>query len=124
MNSLKIEGAPFEAPTAVRSKHYKQYKYEPIAVIRDWGLGFNLGNSLKYISRAGKKDPLKHIEDLEKAIEFINIEIGFLREELTPQLPKKQYTDNWDESEQSSSQGVCAPGITIQTIKQNLQIEG
>lgn len=41
--------------------------YEVIKVIRAWGLGFCLGNAVKYISRAGKKDPTKEIEDLEKA---------------------------------------------------------
>ena len=115
-----------DSPT--RPKHYKQYKYEPVAVIRDWGLGFNLGSSLKYIARAGKKDPNKHIEDLKKAIEFINIEIGFLEEEMRPEVPKKQYTDNWSEEEADTLPaplpGVCAPGINLNTIKQNLQIEG
>jgi len=42
--------------------------FEAIKVIEAWGLGFHLGNTLKYISRAGKKDPSKTIEDLEKAL--------------------------------------------------------
>ena len=48
-------------------KHYggKDNPYETIKVIEAWGLGFNLGNVVKYISRAGKKDFL--IQDLEKA---------------------------------------------------------
>lgn len=41
--------------------------YETIKVIAAWRLGFLLGNAVKYISRAGKKDPGKLIEDLEKA---------------------------------------------------------
>lgn len=43
--------------------------YEVIKVIHAWGLDrdFNLGNCVKYIARAGKKDPAKEIEDLEKA---------------------------------------------------------
>ena len=109
--------------SAIQPKHYKQYKYEPVAVIRDWGLGYNLGNSLKYIARAGKKDPKKHIEDLEKAIEYINIEIRFLKEETKELAPKQQYTDNWSE-ETEPTQGVCAPGMNMNTIKQNLQMEG
>lgn len=47
-------------------------KYEPIEVISDWGLDFDLGNAVKYISRAGRKDPSKTKEDLEKAIFYIN----------------------------------------------------
>lgn len=45
-------------------------------VIEAWGLGFNLGNALKYISRAGRKDPAKTEEDLQKAIWYINRELS------------------------------------------------
>ena len=41
--------------------------YEAIKVIEAWYLGFCLGNTVKYISRAGKKDPAREIEDLRKA---------------------------------------------------------
>ena len=41
--------------------------YEAIKVIDAWGLGFSLGNTVKYISRAGKKDHTKELEDLKKA---------------------------------------------------------
>lgn len=49
--------------------------YEAIKVIEEWGLGFCLGNAVKYISRAGKKDPNKEIEDLQKAAWSLNREI-------------------------------------------------
>lgn len=64
--------------------HYggKDNLYEVRKVIRAWGLGFNLGNAVKYIGRAGKKDPAKHIEDLEKAIFYINDEIEFLKSQV------------------------------------------
>lgn len=53
--------------------HYAEgRKYEPIDVIFDWNLDFDLGNAIKYISRAGRKDPNKVKEDLEKAIFYIN----------------------------------------------------
>lgn len=42
-------------------------QYETIKVIEAWDLGFHLGNCVKYISRAGKKDPEKEMEDLKKA---------------------------------------------------------
>jgi hypothetical protein len=42
-------------------------QYEAIKVIEAWKLDFCLGNTVKYISRAGKKDPAKELEDLEKA---------------------------------------------------------
>ena len=53
----------------------KETGYEAIDVIEAWDLNFNLGNALKYIARAGLKDPKKHIEDLEKAAWYINREI-------------------------------------------------
>lgn len=53
--------------------------YEVIKVIEAWGLGFNDGNALKYIRRAGKKDPNNHIEDLEKACEYLRFEIDRLK---------------------------------------------
>lgn len=49
--------------------------YEAIKVIEAWGLGFCLGNAVKYISRAGKKDPEREIEDLQKAAWYLNREI-------------------------------------------------
>jgi len=48
--------------------------YEVIKVIEAWNLGFKLGNVIKYIARAGKKDSC-HIEDLEKAAWYLNREI-------------------------------------------------
>lgn len=66
--------------------HYggKDNPYEVIKVIRAWDMGFNLGNSLKYIARAGKKHPDKHIEDLEKALWYLQDEIDFLKSQKKP----------------------------------------
>lgn len=47
--------------------HYNTGKIEVIDYIEDQNLGFHLGNVVKYISRAGKKDPAAKKEDLEKA---------------------------------------------------------
>lgn len=51
--------------------HYTDGKYECIDFIESFGLGFHLGNAVKYITRAGKKDPEKTKEDLEKAIWYV-----------------------------------------------------
>lgn len=77
-------------------EHYggKDNPYEAIKVIEAWGLGFCLGNAVKYISRAGKKaeDPSgrlghadqarllkdKTVEDLKKARWYIDREITTL----------------------------------------------
>jgi hypothetical protein len=53
--------------------------YEAIKVIEAWGLGFCLGNTVKYISRAGKKDTDKVVQDLEKAKWYLEREILKLR---------------------------------------------
>lgn len=52
--------------------------YEPKDVIRDWGLNFNLGNAIKYISRSGRKSGCADIEDLEKAKQYLEFEIDYL----------------------------------------------
>ena len=60
--------------------HYggKQNTYEAIKVIESWDLNFHLGNVVKYISRAGKKDKTKLKEDLEKAKWYLDRFIGTL----------------------------------------------
>ena len=54
--------------------------YEVIKVIDAWGLGFSLGNAVKYIARAGKKNPDK-IEELRKAQWYLTHEIEKLQKE-------------------------------------------
>jgi hypothetical protein len=58
-------------------KHYGggNNPYEAIKVIEAWGLGFCLGNTVKYISRVGKKDGEADIDDLKKALWYLNREI-------------------------------------------------
>ncbi len=56
-------------------RHYTDGKIEVIDYIDDKGFGYCLGNAIKYISRAGKKDPATAIEDLQKALWYINHEI-------------------------------------------------
>ena len=60
--------------------HYTQGKIECIDFITDKKLNFCRGNAVKYIVRAGLKDPEKEIEDLEKAVFYLNREIQDLKE--------------------------------------------
>lgn len=46
-------------------RHYNIGKIEVIAAIEDWGLGFHLGNVVKYVARAEHKGSV--VEDLKKA---------------------------------------------------------
>lgn len=52
--------------------HYTDGSIEVIDFIEDKKLGYHLGNAVKYISRAGKKDPAKTAEDLRKAVWYLN----------------------------------------------------
>ena len=58
--------------TVNHPSYYTDGKIEVIEYIEDKKLGYCLGNAIKYISRAGKKDPAKEIEDLRKADWYIN----------------------------------------------------
>lgn len=78
--------------------HYAEgRKYEPIDVIEDWELGFCLGNAVKYISRAGRKDPSTHVEDLKKAIWYIEREIRKVEENGCAQTC--DYSDRWENAD-------------------------
>jgi len=57
-------------------EHYggKDNPYEAIKVIEAWDLDFCLGNVVKYISRAGKKN--NTIEDLKKAKFYLERKIN------------------------------------------------
>lgn len=62
--------------------HYggEEDPFETIKVIEAWKLGFCLGNCLKYIRRAGKKDRI--LVDLKKAAWYLNREIQRIEKEL------------------------------------------
>jgi Protein of unknwon function (DUF3310) len=55
--------------------------YECIKVIEAWGLGFCLGNAVKYICRAGRKDSASAVDDLSKARWYLDREIKRLTEQ-------------------------------------------
>lgn len=61
--------------------HYqfgKNNEYEAIKVIEAWGLDFHLGNTVKYISRAGIKDRDKELQDLKKGLWYLQRKIDNL----------------------------------------------
>lgn len=85
-------------------------RYETIEVIEAWGLGVNLGNALKYVSRAGRKDDA--VEDLEKAVWYLNREVSapflrraasllsrwILRRKITGRIKPNDVTVDWKQS--------------------------
>lgn len=65
--------------------HYEATgEYDLIDIISDYKLNFNRGNVLKYIIRAGKKDD--ELQDLNKALDYIQREIAYVRELRDKQL--------------------------------------
>lgn len=80
-------------------KHYNTGKIEVIEVIEDQKLDYHLGNVVKYVLRAGKKDASKEVEDLKKAAWYLNRRIEVVeatnegRSTLRPNdMAKKEYT--------------------------------
>jgi hypothetical protein len=56
--------------------------YEAIKVIDAWELGFSLGNTIKYISRAGKKGKDKELQDLRKGLWYLEHHIKQLEQKI------------------------------------------
>lgn len=61
--------------------HYTDGNIEVMDFIEDKQLNFARGNVIKYVSRAGKKDPNKELEDLKKSMWYLNREIERLEKE-------------------------------------------
>jgi len=57
--------------------------YEVYKVCEAWGLDKDayLFNVVKYVARSGKKNPEKEIEDLKKAIKYLEFKINKLSSE-------------------------------------------
>lgn len=57
--------------------HYNMGGIEVIDAITAWGFveGFNRGNVIKYVARAGRKNKKTEIEDLKKAMTYLQFEI-------------------------------------------------
>ena len=72
----------------VNPPHYTRGNIEVWDFIRDQGLNYFRGNAIKYICRAGYKSPQTEIEDIKKAIHYLENEL--------------QHTLQGDESERPS----------------------
>lgn len=95
-NRLLDEGTPESAIEFGVTSHYNQYQgFEVIDVCEelrapDGSGGFNRGNAFKYLARAGWKSPEKHVEDLEKAKNYIQREIDRVKENVA----SDEFTNN------------------------------
>lgn len=68
---------PTQTDSVNHPAHYNRGKIEVADFIYDQQLNFNRGNAIKYICRAGFKGDM--VEDLEKAIWYLNHELKMLR---------------------------------------------
>jgi hypothetical protein len=69
--------------------HYDNKKsYDVIDFIKDYNLNFNEGNVIKYVARAKHKGT--HIKDLEKAIDYLERELQYLRKEQEEWIEKQK----------------------------------
>jgi hypothetical protein len=83
VNNMPGHRNPPPPPQKEQVNHPEHYGgseniYEAIKVIDAWDLGFSLGNTVKYISRAGKKDSDKELQDLKKAMWYLQHHIDNL----------------------------------------------
>lgn len=72
------EAEPEFDPVSAPSHYLEGRKFEPLAVIEDWGLGFLEGQVVKYVSRLGRKDDT--IQDAEKAKFYLDRLVENLKE--------------------------------------------
>ena len=66
---------------AIKPNHYKAGEFDVIAFCQYHNLSFDIGNIIKYITRAGKKEGNSELQDLNKAMEYLNRRIKFVKGE-------------------------------------------
>lgn len=59
--------------------HYNFGKIEVIEFLEDQKLSFHRANAVKYVCRAGRKNPEREVEDLEKAVWYLKRDIENLK---------------------------------------------
>jgi hypothetical protein len=74
----RLEQAELQSDVVKNPKHYEQYEFEPVSCIMKNELSFWMGNVIKYVMRAGTKDDTDEVQDLKKAIRYIEMRINQL----------------------------------------------
>ena len=78
--------------------HYTRGSIEVWDFIRDQQLSYHLGNAIKYICRAGYKSPDTKVEDLKKAIHYLENELlhSSQPDDDGRAVPLSVYFDDWE----------------------------
>jgi len=79
INQIEKEKTYMDKEKVDHPQHYNPGKYETIKIIEAYNLGFSRGNVLKYLLRAGTKSSATELEDLEKALWYLNREIDRIK---------------------------------------------
>lgn len=112
--------------------HYTDGSIEVSDFIADKNFNFFRGNAIKYISRAGKKDPNKEKEDLEKAIWYLQREIHRMGgydirpnplENVTVMVPHWADRQEFLQRFEDAFFGVWAEGMDAQALADNIAAE-
>lgn len=75
LNKIKKDLASLERQVQAPDHYVKGRHYEPVHVINDWDLNFNLGNVVKYIARYQRKPSDNPKLDLQKALFYLTYEL-------------------------------------------------
>ena len=70
-----------DANPAIEPGYYRRGGIEVIDFIEAYDLNYYLATAVKYIARAGRKDPAKTVEDLEKAGWYIRRNVERIKRE-------------------------------------------
>jgi hypothetical protein len=113
-------------------KHYTFGRIEVIEAIEDWKLSFHRGNAIKYVARAGVKNPDKTVEDLEKAVWYLKREIELVKSQTEKREPLRPNDMNpissatpVSTSNSSSEQAATVPIANDDLLLLNLiEVEG
>lgn len=73
------QGEANEVSDAINPSHYQGFSNGAQVVDITENLNFNRGNAVKYLARAGAKDPAKEVEDLEKSLWYTQRELDRLK---------------------------------------------
>ena len=80
LDGVLAENSMTENDPVNHPSHYTD-GIETIDYIESKHFPYHLGNAVKYLSRAGKKNPAETITDLKKAVWYINRYISLLEKE-------------------------------------------
>ena len=62
----------------IKPSHYKSGEFDVISFCQHHNLSFEVGNIIKYVTRAGKKENNSELQDLYKAKEYLDRRIKFI----------------------------------------------